>query len=113
MTRIATLMGVLLTTGLVGQAATITFTGTSNSGYTYGYRLTLNNQNQYVFTNDSFTIYDFYGAQSFVTPNGLWVVSTQLNAPDAFNDGTIDDVTFTYSGANIRGPIDLDFSSTS
>ena len=113
MTRLALFAALVVGTVHVAGAASISFTGTSNSGYTYQYILTLPNHNQHLFTNDHFTIYDFYDPQSFSTPSGSWVASTQLNAPGASNDGMIADVTFTYIGDMITGPAILDFSITS
>jgi hypothetical protein len=113
MRQLILLTALTLATVSAGHAATITFTGTSNVGFTFDYSMVLSNHNQYLFTNDGFTIYDFFGPLSFVTPNASWQVGTQLNAPGTPNDGTRPDVTFTYLGAPITGPAELDFSITS
>ena len=107
------LSALALTSVAAGQAATITFTGTSNGGYTFEYSLVLSNHNQHLFTNDGFTVYDFFGPLSFITPDASWQATTQLNAPGAPNDGSRPDVTFTYLGAALTGPAELEFSITS
>ena len=113
MRRTIMLSALTLATVYIGQADSITFTGTSNSNYTYEYSLQLSNHNRYLFTNDGFTIYDFFGPLSFTAPNASWQPTTLLNAPGTANDETLTDVMFTYLGAPITGPEDLHFTITS
>jgi hypothetical protein len=82
-------------------AATISFVETQNSGTTFVYEGTLQN-NQRVETGNFIAIYDVGGLLSGSGPAN-WIFTMLLNAPGLSNDDSRPDALFTYEGSPIVG----------
>jgi hypothetical protein len=80
------------------QAATLTFTNTSNAGLTFNYTASVQN-NQEIQSGNYFIIFDFAGLVSGTGPNADWSFSSVSDVAAQPDNPSIMDAIFTYTGS--------------